>query len=147
MTASAKRDLRDIWQVATKAEAARAYESLKATYDAKYPDAVACLVKDRESQFTFYDFSAEHWRSIRTTNAIESTFGTIRHRTRQAKGCESRQIALLLMFKFGCVTENHWRGLRGFEHLAKVVVGVQFAAGIEIEPIGEHQPPSKQKAV
>ena len=127
--ASAKRDLQDIWQAATKAEAQRAYESFKATYDAKFPDAVACLVKDRETLFTFYDFPAEHWRSIRTTNPIESTFGTIRHRTRQAKGCVSRQSALHMMFKLGCVAETHWRRLRGFERVAEVVEGVEFTDG------------------
>ena len=143
---SAKRDLQEIWQAETKAKAQRAYESFKATYDAKFPDAVACLVKDRETLLTFYDFPAEHWRSIRTTNPIESTFGTIRRRTRRAKGCVSRKSALHMMFKLGCVAESHWRRLRGFEHLAEVVKGVQFADGIRVEPAEESQPQSTQKA-
>lgn len=144
--ASAKRDLQDIWQAATKAKAEREYASFKATYEAKYPDAVECLVKDRETLFTFYDFPAEHWRSIRTTNPIESTFGTIRHRTRQAKGCVSRQSALHMMFKLGCVAESHWRRLNGFEQLADVIEGIQFTDGIKFEPTEETQPPSTQKA-
>lgn len=144
--ASAKRDLQDIWQAATKAQAAHAYDAFKATYEAKFPDAVECLVKDRETLFTFYDFPAEHWRSIRTTNPIESTFGTIRHRTRQAKGCVSRQSALHMMFKLGCVAETHWRRLRGFKQLAEVVEGIKFIDGIKFAPKEETHPPSTQKA-
>ena len=144
--ASANRDLHDIWQAATKAQVAHAYDAFKATYEAKFPDVVECLVKDRETLFTFYNFPDEHWRSIRTTNPIESTFGTIRHRTRQAKGCVSRQSALHMMFKLGCVAEKHWRRLRGYERLAEVVKSVKFTDGIKFEPTEETQPPSAQIA-
>lgn len=144
--AHAKRDMQEIWQAETKAKAEHAYASFKATYDAKYPNAVECLVKDRETLLTFYDFPAEHWRSIRTTNPIESTFGTIRHRTRQAKGCVSRQSALHMMFKLGCVAETHWRRLNGFEQLAEVVEGIQFIDGLKIKPPEETHPPTTQIA-
>jgi len=75
---------------ATKEAALKAYDRFLHRYEAKYPAACECLIKDQEVLFTFYDFPAEHWRHIRTTNPIESTFSTVRHRTRQTKGCGSR---------------------------------------------------------
>ena len=102
-------------------------------YEAKFPDAVECLVKDRKPLMTFYDFPAEHWRSIRTTNPIESTFGTLRHRTRRAKGCQSRESALHMTFKLGSVAQSRWRRLRGFTRLAEVVAGVPFKDGLRVD--------------
>jgi len=81
---------------------------------------------------SFYDFPAKHWQSLRTTNPIESTFATIRHRTRRSKGCLSRNGMLHMMFKLGQCAEQNWRRLRGFRYLAKVITGVKFKDGIEV---------------
>ena len=80
----------------------------------------------------FYDFPAQHWQSIRTSNPIESTFGTIRHRTKRSKGCLSRDGVLHMMFKLGQCAEKKWRRLRGFDYLAKVVTGIEFKDGVEV---------------
>ena len=129
----AKSALHDIWQAATREEAERAFDQFIVTYEAKYPKATACLLKDRESLMTFYDFPAVHWQHIRTTNPIESTFATIRHRTARTKGCVTRDSLLHMMFKLGQCAEKNWRKLRGFAYLAKVVEGVKFVNGEEIE--------------
>ena len=110
----AKQALHEIWQAETKAEANREFEVFLTTYDAKYPKATACLEKDREALLTFYAFPAAHWQSLRTTNPIESTFGTIRHRTKRTKGCLTRDGLLHMMFKLGRCAEQTWRRLRGF---------------------------------
>ncbi|MCY4426924.1 MAG: IS256 family transposase, partial [Halieaceae bacterium] len=81
----------------------------------------------------FYSFPAKHWQSLRTSNPIESAFGTIRHRTKRAKGCLSRDGMLHMMFKLGMCAEQNWRKLRGFDYLAKVIEGVQFRDGIEVK--------------
>ena len=101
------------------------------TYDLKYPKATVCLQRDRETLLTFYAFPAAHWPSIRTTNPIESSFGTIRHRTTRTKGCLTRDGMLHMMFKLGQCAEKTWRRLRGFRELPKVVAGIQFTDGIE----------------
>ena len=89
------------------------------------------LEKDREELLAFYDFPAVHWLSLRTTNPIESTFATIRHRTRRSKGCLSRKGMLCMMFKLGLCAQHNWRRLRGFKQFGKVIAGVQFKDGIE----------------
>ncbi len=129
----AKSALHDIWQAPTREEAERAFDQFIVTYEAKYPKATACLLKDRESLMTFYDFPAVHWQHLRTTNPIESTFATIRHRTARTKGCVTRDSLLHMMFKLGQCAEKNWRKLRGFAYLAKVVEGVKFVNGEEIE--------------
>ena len=91
-----------------------------------------CLVKDREVLLAFFDFPAEHWIHIRSTNVIESTFATIRHRTDRTKGCLTRDGMLAMMFKLGMSAQQRWRTLRGFEWLAKVIRGVKFRDGIEV---------------
>ena len=101
------------------------------TYEAKYPRAVECLVKDRDELLTFYDFPAQHWQSIRASNPIESAFATIRHRTKRTKGCLSHDGMLHMMFKLGQCAEKSWRKLRGFAHLADVIQGVDFVNGIK----------------
>jgi len=93
---------------------------------------VDCLRKDREALLAFFDFSSEHWQHIRTNNPIESTFATIRHRTDRAKGCVSRKTILVMIYKLGMRAEKRWRRIRGFAHFAKVIEGVQFKDGIEI---------------
>ena len=129
----AKSALHEIWQAATREDAERAFDQFIVTYEAKYPKATACLLKDRDSLMTFYDFPAVHWQHLRTTNPIESTFATIRHRTTRTKGCVTRDTMLHMMFKLGQCAEKNWRKLRGFAYLAKVVAGVQFVNGEEIE--------------
>jgi transposase-like protein len=129
----AKRGLHAIWMAPTRAEAERAFAQFVDTYEAKYPKAVQCLVKDREALLAFYDFPAEHWVHLRTTNPIESTFGTIRHRTDRAKGCVTRQTMLTFVFKLAMCAEKRWQRIRGFNHLAKVITGVKFQDGIEVK--------------
>ena len=135
--AKAKQALHEIWQAETKEEADKAFDLFLMTYEAKYPKATLCLQKDREELMAFYDFPAQHWQSIRTCNPIESTFGTIRHRTKRSKGCLSRDGMLHMMFKLGQCAEKKWRKLRGFEYLAKVVTGIKFKDGIEVTDVDQ----------
>lgn len=127
----AKQALQDIWRADTKAAAEHAFDVFVETYEPKYPKATACLQKDREELLTFYVFPAQHWQSLRTTNPIESTFGTIRHRTKQTNGCLTRDGMLHMMYKLGQGAEKTWRHLRGFHQLPKVIEGIQFTDGIE----------------
>jgi len=135
--AKAKQALHNIWQAETLAEAEKAFELFIKTYEAKYPKATLCLQKDREELMSFYCFPAQHWQSIRTSNPIESTFGTIRHRTKRSKGCLSRDGMLHMMFKLGQCAEKNWRKLRGFNYLARVITGVKFKDGIEVTKIDQ----------
>jgi transposase-like protein len=128
----AKQALHEIWQADTKEDAEKAFDLFLKTYEPKYPKATLCLEKDREELMAFYDFPAQHWQSIRTSNPIESTFGTIRHRTKRSKGCLTRDGMLHMMFKLGLCAEKNWRRLRGFDYLAKVITGVKFKDGIEV---------------
>lgn len=127
----AKKALHDIWQAETREEAHTAFDLFIETYEAKYPKAAQCLIKDRDELLTFYDFPAQHWQSIRTSNPIESDFATIRHRTKRTKGCLCRNGMLHMMFKLGQSAERSWRKLRGFDHLADVIKGVDFVNGIK----------------
>ena len=133
----AKGLLYEIWQAETKADAEKACDFFIETYEAKYPKAVLCLQKDREELLTFYDFPAQHWQSIRTSNPIESAFSTIRHRTKRSKGCLSRDGMLYMMFKLGLCAEKNWRKLRGFDYLAKVITGVKFKDGVEMKNVDQ----------
>ena len=126
-----KSALQDIWKAETKVAAESAFDLFIQTYDAKYPRATKCLMKDREELMAFYDFPAMHWQSIRSTNVIESTFATIRHRTKRSKGCLSRSTMLQMMFKLSECAETTWRKLRGFNDLGKVITGIKFKDGIE----------------
>lgn len=129
----AKKALQNIWMAETRKLANLAFDEFVATYQAKYPKAVECLVKDRDALLAFYDFPAEHWVHLRTTNPIESSFATIRHRTNQTKGCVTRDTMLAMVFKLGQCAEKNWRRIRGFKHVAKVIQGVRFIDGIEQE--------------
>tara|TARA_R110002072_G_C7882266_1_gene528117 strand:- start:37 stop:1284 length:1248 start_codon:yes stop_codon:yes gene_type:complete len=133
----AKQALHNIWQAETRADADHAFDLFVTTYDAKYPKAALCLQKDREELMAFYNFPAKHWQSIRTSNPIESTFGTIRHRTKRSKGCLSRDGMLHMMFKLGMCAEENWRRLRGFNYLAQVITGVKFRDGIEVKRVDQ----------
>jgi transposase-like protein len=128
----AKQAAQAIWRSETKGLAEQAFdEFLLDTYKLKYPKATACLQKDREDLLMFYAFPAAHWPSLRTTNPIESTFGTIRHRTARTKGCLTRDGMLHMMFKLGQCAEKTWRRLREFKELPKVIAGISFTDGIE----------------
>ena len=127
----AKQALHDIWQAETRKDANQAFDLFIKTYEDKYPKATRTLQKDREALLTFYDFPAKHWQSLRTTNPIESTFGTIRHRTKRCKGCLTRDGMLHMMFKLSQCAQKNWRKQRGFDSLAKVIEGVTFTDGIE----------------
>ena len=127
----AKSALHEIWQAETRADAEKAFDLFVKTYEPKFPKAVLCLQKDHQELLAFYDFPALHWQSIRTTNPIESSFATIRHRTKRSKGCLKKQGMLHMMFKLGQCAEQKWRRLRGFDHLAKVITGVCFKDGME----------------
>ena len=128
----ARQALHEIWQASTREDAEKAFDLFLKTYEPKYPKAALCLEKDRDELMAFYDFPAQHWQSIRTSNPIESTFGTIRHRTKRAKGCLTRDGMLHMMFKLGQCAEKNWRRQRGFNYLAKVITGVKFRDGIEV---------------
>ena len=128
----AKRGLHEIWMAETRAQAERAFDDWIERYDDKYPKATACLARDRRELLAFYDFPGVHWTHLRTTNVIESSFATIRHRSKRAKGCVSRQSMLSMIYKMGMCAEKSWRRLRGFQQLAKVIEGVKFNDGIEV---------------
>ncbi len=98
---NAKQDLHQVWMAENREEAEKALDTFAAKYEAKYAKAVTCLTKDREALLAFYDFPAEHWQHIRTTNPIESVFATVRHRTVRSKGCPSHKTALAMVFKLG----------------------------------------------
>jgi putative transposase len=127
----AKAMLHDIWQAATKVEAEKAFDLFVATYRAKYGKATECLAKDREELLAFYDFPAEHWVHLRTTNPIESTFATVRLRTAKTKGSGSRSACLTMVFKLMEAASKGWRLLNGSPLLPKVVAGVRFVDGVE----------------
>lgn len=135
--AKAKQALHAIWQAQTREDAEKAFDLFIKTYEPKYEKATVCLQKDRNELMAFYDFPAQHWQSIRTTNPIESTFGTIRHRTKQSKGCLTRDGMLHMMFKLGQCAQKNWRRLRGFDYLAKVIIGIKFKDGIEVTEIDQ----------
>lgn len=126
----AKERLHAIWQADTKKEAEEAFDSFIELYQAKYDKACACLKKDRAMLLTFYSFPAEHWRHLRTTNPIESSFATIRHRARQTKGNGSRLATLAMMFKLGIECEKSWRRLNGHEQIHQLIEGVRFIDGV-----------------
>jgi len=126
----AKNLIHEMYLAPTKEKAMAAYRRFLSEFEAKYPKATECLRKDEDVLFTFYDFPAEHWRHIRTTNPIESAFATVRHRTRQTKGCGSRTATLMMVFQSARQAERHWRKLNGSELLAKVIEDVRFVDGV-----------------
>lgn len=126
----AKSMLHDIWMAETKADANRAFDLFLETWQAKYPKAAACLAKDRDVLLAFYDFPAEHWVHIRTTNPIESTFATVRLRTVRTKGCGSRIACLTMVFRLVQSAEASWRILNGCKLLEDVIKGIQFIDGL-----------------
>ena len=131
--AKAKAALHEIWMAESRAMAEQAFDHFLTTYEAKYPKASQCLAKDREPLLTFYDFPAEHWMHLRTTNPIESTFATVRLRTAKTRGCVSRAGILAMVFKLTKSAEQRWRKLKGAARLAQVIKGVRFKDGLQEE--------------
>lgn len=131
--AKAKAALHEIWMAESRVAADQAFDHFLSTYEAKYPKASECLAKDREPLLTFYDFPAEHWTHLRTTNPIESTFATVRLRTTKTRGCVSRAGILAMVFKLTKSAEQRWRKLKGAAHLAQVIKGVRFKDGLQEE--------------
>ena len=142
--AKAKRVLQEIWMAETKKDAVVAFDAFAETYGVKYEKAVECLIKDRNALLAFYDFPAEHWKHLRTTNPIESTFATVRHRTIRSKGCLSNKTALAMVFKLVDGAQKSWRRLDGHYQLPKVIQGVKFTDGLEV--IGKLAEPQAQAA-
>ena len=140
----AKRALQEIWMAETKAAAEAAFDAFVESYALKYEKAADCLAKDRDTLLAFYDFPAEHWKHLRTTNPIESTFATVRHRTIRSKGCLSNKTALAMVFKLVEAAQKSWRRLDGHNQLPKLILGVKFTDGLEVDrqpPIVSPQPP------
>ena len=135
----AKQHLQDIWMTEVKADAEAAFDLFLKTYQNKYPKACECLEKDREQMLAFYDFPAEHWVHIRTSNPIESTFATVRLRTAKTRSCVSRTTILTMVFRLGLSAEKGWRKLRGFRRLADVINGVKFIDGIDEKTIEDQR--------
>lgn len=139
--ARAKHALQQIWMAATRREALIAFDQFVTTYAPKYPKATEKLLKDREALLAFYDFPAEHWAHLRTTNPIESTFATVRHRTTRTRNCVSRATFLGLAFKLIEEAEKSWRRIRGVERIELVLKGVVFKDGEAVQD----NPPLQQQ--
>ena len=129
---TAKAGLREVWQAPDRATAEAAITTFAEKYGAKYQKAVSCLTKDRDALLTFYDFPAEHWDHLRTSNPIESVFATVRHRTLRTKGALSQDTARLMVFKLVMAAAKTWRRLKGENQLPKVIQGVTFHNGVEV---------------
>jgi putative transposase len=128
--AKAKHDLHQIWMAEGRQGAEHAMALFEEKYGAKYPRAVECLTKDRGPLLAFYDFPAEHWLHIRTSNPIESTFATLRHRTKRVKGAFSVDSALAMMLQLALEAEQRWRRIAAVEKLGQLIQGVHFVDGI-----------------
>jgi len=125
----AKAMIREMWQAPTKEDALSAYQHFVDAWHDKYPKAVECLQKDEDVLFTFYDFPAAHWAHIRTTNPIESTYATIRLRTKRTKGCGSRMATLTMVWKLAMEAQKTWRRLMGYQQITLVMEGRRFVDG------------------
>jgi len=129
--AKAKEKLHQIWMAPDKAEAEKHFDDFIEIYEAKYPKAAKCLKKDRDALLTFYDFPAEHWRHIRTTNPIESTFSSVRLRTAKVRSCFSSTTVVTMAFKLCQSAQKRWQRLHRSERLAEVIEGIKFINGVE----------------
>lgn len=127
----AKEMLHDIWLAGTKKDSLQAFDRFVAVHEAKWPKAVECLLKDKEELLAFYHFPAEHWSHLRTSNPIESTFATVKLRTRRTKGAGSREAGLSMVFKLAQKAETGWRKLNGSALLSDVVIGIRFIDGVK----------------
>ena len=131
MQPKVKKALHDIWQASTREEAYQAFDHCIERFNPKYPKAMECLAKDKASMLAFYDYPAENWQHIRTTNPVESVFATVRLRTEKTKNCGSRTTTLTMAFKLMETAQKKWFRLRGYKLLADVVSGVKFVNGIK----------------
>jgi len=131
--ARAKDNLHQIWMAETKAEAEKAFDHFIESYEAKYPKATECLAKDRDVLLTFYDFPAEHWIHLRTTNPVESMFATVRLRTNKTRGMLTRDTMLTMVFKLSLSAQQRWRRLNKPERLGDLIEGIRFVDGIKQE--------------
>lgn len=127
-----KEALHDIWMAESQDKAKAAFDSAITRFGAKYPQAMSCLEKDREELLAFYDFPAEHWIHIRTTNPIESTFATVRLRTKKTRNCGSRDTTLAMVYKLMESAQNRWKKIKGFSLLTLVVNNVEFKDGVQV---------------
>jgi len=127
----AKSMLHDIWMAETREKANRAFDLFVQTFEAKFPAACECLKKDRTRLLTFYDYPAEHWAHLRTSNPIESTFATVRLRTDKTKGSGSRIACLTMVFKLVMSAQKRWRALNGASLVLQVITGTRFVDGIK----------------
>jgi len=144
----AKRMLHDIWKAPTKLEAGNAFDLFEKTFEAKYEQCVTCLRKDRDVLLTFFDFPAENWCHIRTTNPIESTFATIRLRHRKTKGNGSARASLTMMFKLAQSASKGWRKLRGHQHIPDLLRGIKFIDGVSENQLEEDdRKPSQTRTI
>ncbi|MGH9440530.1 MAG: IS256 family transposase, partial [Terriglobia bacterium] len=125
----AKAMLHEIWMSATKEDAIKAFDRFIATFSVKWPRATECLLKDKQELLAFYDFPAEHWQHLRTSNPIESTFSTVRLRTYRTKGPGNREAGLAMAFKLARKAESHWRKLNGSEKIKELIDGIVFVDG------------------
>jgi len=125
----AKALIHQMYMAPGRKQAMESYDRFIALYEPKYPKACQCLEKDEQVLFSFYDFPAVHWRHLRTTNPIESAFSTVRHRTRQTKGCGSRTATLMMVFKLALEAQKTWQRLYSYKWLEKVIQGVEFVDG------------------
>lgn len=125
----AKASLHEIWQAETREDAHQAFDNFIEKYEPKYPKAAECLEKDRDEMLAFYDFPAQHWVHIRTTNPIESTFATVKHRQKKTKGCGSRAACLSMVFRLAVSAQKRWRSLNAAKLLPDVIAGVKFING------------------
>ena len=132
MQPKVKEALHDILMAATRDEAYAAFDRAQTRFSAKYPKAMACLAKDRKEMLAFYDFPAEHWAHIRTTNPIESTFSTVRLRTKRTRNCGSRDTTLAMVYKLLESAQRNWKRIKGFNLLTLVVNNVEFKDGEQV---------------
>jgi transposase-like protein len=131
LQAKAKEKLHQIWMASSKEEAQKSFDAFISLYETKYPKATQCLKKDRDVLLSFYDFPAEHWIHIRTTNPIESTFSTVRLRTAKVRSCFSSKTVLTMAFKLCQCAQKRWQRLYGYRKLGKVISGIRFVDGVE----------------
>lgn len=140
---TAKTYLHEIWQAETKKDALASYDKMVQVFEAKYPKAMKCLTKDKEQMLAFYDFPAVHWYHIRTSNAIESVFSTVRLRSDKTKNCVSEKTLSSLVFKLTQSAQKNWQKIRGFDELKNVIQGINFVDGIKQNTL---QPPQRYVA-
>ena len=130
---SAKKHVQDIWMANTREDAQQAFDDFITLYNDKYHKAVECLKKDRETLLSFYDFPAQHWHHIRTTNPIESMFATVKLRTAKTRGCLSRKTGMAMVYKLAMAAEGRWPRIRGSKYAGEVIRGIKFKDGNRVD--------------